>query len=342
MLMVCSANRFSDLNLSESRKTAFHKIESLELKATYLSPTELQTLLSHFPSLLSLDLSHNALTSLPSLTLPKNMSEIDLRHNLLSTLSSISTLAPGPASLVLNHNNFTSLDALPHPFTSTTRLSITYNALPSPSSLDALPTLFPSLTALRLTHNPLFPSPPEISTPASEAEFKAARDLAQSLIVARLPSTVQELNFSKITEDERTQAELYYLGVIARELAEAGPDGEAEVKARHRRWPELCAIHGVPDLPSQSSSGGNSLEAQLMKIVIKAEEREEVFEVPKAMKVGRLMWMVGRRWGRGVGGMEFLVEDAGRVEVVGIDLAMREVGPVFGGVERVRLVEVGG
>lgn len=329
------------MNLVEELREAFHRIQNLELKAMYLSSTELQTLLSYFPNIKNLDLSHNKLISLPPLALPSDMTEVDLRHNCIPSLESIATLAPGPASLILNHNHFTSLNNLTFPFTNTTHLSLTYNSLPSPSSLDSLPAIFPSLRALRITHNPLFPSPPEISTPASEAEFKAARDLAQALIVARLPSSVQELNFSKINEDERAQAELYYLSLIAKEISEVGPGGEALVTAKHGRWAELTAKHGIPDVPTSGSGGQNTLEAQLMKIIIRsAEGSEEAFEVPKAMKVGRLLWLVGRKWERKLGTFGIRCEDGTRVRMVGIDMSMREVGPLFGGVERVGLVDV--
>src|SRR5690606_13704990 len=189
------------------------------------------------------------LTHLPQLPHNWNLSAVDLTNKLIPSLTAFSSLSPGPASLTRTQNLISTLDPRDAPSTHTTDLSLTFTRLPHAAALDLLPVSFPNLASLRITHNPLFPSPPEISTPQSEAEFRRERDTAQALIVARLPPTITMLNFSKITDDERTQAELYYLGLIAKEIAAAGEGKREEVIARHRRWAELCESHGEPDLP---------------------------------------------------------------------------------------------
>lgn len=151
------------------------------------------------------------------------------------------------------------------------------------------------------------------------------------------------LNFSKITDDERMQAELYYLGLIAKEIAAAGEGKKDEIVARHRRWAELCESHGEPDLPLASSQNQHTLAANLIKLVIRDEvrDRDETMEVPKAMSVGRLLWLVGRRWGVGVQEVKLKVEERGREErVLGLVDTTREVGGVFIGQEKISLVAV--
>lgn len=67
------------------------------------------------------------------------------------------------------------------------------------------------------------------------------------LTVGRLSWKVRLLNFTTITIQERTNAELYYLGRIAKEMAEVAEGEEEEIITRqHPRWNELCKTHGKP------------------------------------------------------------------------------------------------
>lgn len=60
------------------------------------------------------------------------------------------------------------------------------------------------------------------------------------ICVARLANTVTVLNHSNITYKERENAELWYLGRVAAEMAGMDEDGQREVLKEHGRWGELC------------------------------------------------------------------------------------------------------
>lgn len=66
------------------------------------------------------------------------------------------------------------------------------------------------------------------------------------LTLGRLGWNVRTLNFSNITVQERSNAEMYYLSRIAKELGEALEENGEEVKRRHPRWAELCRCMYLP------------------------------------------------------------------------------------------------
>ena len=84
------------------------------------------------------------------------------------------------------------------------------------------------MEGLRITHNPLY------DVPGMNSEE------AHMLTVGRLSWKVRLLNFTTITMQDRTNAELYYLGKIAKEMAEVAEAEQQMVAEVHPRWKELC------------------------------------------------------------------------------------------------------
>jgi hypothetical protein len=68
------------------------------------------------------------------------------------------------------------------------------------------------------------------------------------LTLARLPEHVSMLNHTRVLPAERQNAEMYYLGRIAKELAAVGETEEEEVLRRHGRWGVLCEREYFPDV----------------------------------------------------------------------------------------------
>ena len=248
-----SGNRFSSLEIGDG-DPPFEGVVSLEINNTlfdwaevclasplyYTHTFNIQTniraqtvhTLQFFPKIHTLLSARNNTAEIPkSITLPHTLTAINLEQNALTSLSSIFPLSSLPQlkKLILAHNTISTIhtpESSPVVFPSLEHLDLSFNSLGTYPLLDLLPPLFPCLTSLRISHNPLFNS-----TPLEEAHM---------LAVARTPARVTALNYSKITEAERANAELYYLNRIAREIAKVEEGMEDTVLRDHKRWEELC------------------------------------------------------------------------------------------------------
>ncbi|RPA75402.1 hypothetical protein BJ508DRAFT_380083 [Ascobolus immersus RN42] len=354
--------RFSDLFVPVDLRPAFTNLTELQLSYTLLTPTELEHLLSYFPALQTLHLKHNHLTTVPHP--PHPLLHLDLTHNGL-TISSLSPLAPGPGTLIISANDISTLEPpCDPPLSNTTTLTLTHNILPKPAALDPLPLSFPNLHSLRVTHNPLFPSPPPSAletTPQLEEQYRRDRDLAQTLVIARLDDGVKELNFGRIGEEERQQAELYYINLIAKEIISLGGGEavEAEIVRHHRRWHLLCERHGKPNIEvgkTEVKVGKASLGASLIRVEVQldlenkgsSEEKVEL-ELPRGTTIARTLNIIAKHWPEAaIGKVKLLVEGEGGVygNCVGVESSGKDLKGFLGDVRVVRVigegVEVGG
>src|SRR3569833_4693590 len=59
-------------------------------------------------------------------------------------------------------------------------------------------------------------------------------------------AALKSLNFSTISATDRTNAEMFYLSRIARQLASVLEGAEAGVISQHGRYNELCDLYGEP------------------------------------------------------------------------------------------------
>ena len=130
--------------------------------------------------------------------------------------------------------------------------------------------MFPGLVALRLAHNPIYDNPHgRHGVPAApDTGSKGANPTEEShmVTVARLP-LIKTLNFVTVTTQDRSQAEMFYLSRIARQLASI-PEGEAaSVLSAHPRWEALCEVYGEPDvIRSKEEVNSEFLEARLITV----------------------------------------------------------------------------
>ena len=280
-----SGNRFSSLTVSSLEGLA--PITTLEISNILLPWPELTAVLSLFPNITTLSAPHNNISTVPwPPPLPASLATLDLSYNHLSALSPLSSLCQlqNLKTLIASHNAITNFQ-LSTPFPALTRLDLAYNAISSFSLLDDLPAAAPSLASLRISHNPLYAD--------------TSVDEAHMLTIARLPLTVKILNHSNITPKERENAEMWYLSRIAKELSSAAspPDRQA-VLMTHRRWAELCALHGEP---AAVAGGGGANERALASMLVDIEfvcgDKTQRRRVPKGTPVSTVRGMVGRWFG---------------------------------------------
>lgn len=126
------------------------------------------------------------------------------------------------------------------------------------------------------------------------------------LSLARIPG-LTSLNHTRITTKERTNAELYYLSQIAKELGSTDGTIEQETAALslHPRWKTLCEIHGEPTIVRKevgsASTDPNSLAGRLVTLTLQLhlEARKSstntTLTVPRTVSVYRLKSLIGTK-----------------------------------------------
>ncbi|KAG7141982.1 Tubulin-specific chaperone E like protein [Verticillium longisporum] len=312
-----NGNRFQIIHpesepTARSALEAFKEVRELELEETLLSWESICEIASNFPVLDRLSGSLNHFTSIPEAklsTLVSTLTTVDLEYNEFTSLADIAPLASLKALRILHlkGNSISAIrthpDAPPPIFApSLTYIDVSYNAISSWSFIDALPTSAPSLTALRLSNNPLWANPvPGAARPAGDDHDAAARttDEAHMITTARLPS-LKTLNFATVTPQDRTNAELFYLSRIAKQLAAAPEEDEARVLEQHPLYAALCAAYGEPDIVRRDEVDPSFLEARLVRVLfvpgagVAAQKTETEMEIPKSFDVYAVKAIAGR------------------------------------------------
>ncbi|KAI5839880.1 hypothetical protein DFP73DRAFT_518365 [Morchella snyderi] len=324
-----SGNRFSSLEVERApgQPSPFEGVTSLEISNTYLTWDETTQILAHFPHIQTLESSLNRISSIPAhIALPPTLTALNLERNRFASLTAVLPLAALPAlsRLILAHNLITAITDAATPQTQTqtqtqtqvfktlTHLDLTYNHLPTFPHLDALPALFPNLTSIRLSHNPFCALLP--------------RDEAHMLTLARLPPGVDMLNHTRVLPAERMNAEMYYLGRVARELAAVAESEEEAVLRGHARWGQLCALYGAPRIDRAAALEKRCLGARLVRVefvggggaggegVGVGERRRVVRAVPRGMAVSTVRALVARWFGVEPLGVGMWLLDGGEEE----------------------------
>lgn len=73
-------------------------------------------------------------------------------------------------------------------------------------------------------------------------------DEAFMLTLARFPPSLRTLNYSNISLQDRSNAEMYYLSLIGKELSATSEEDESRILSRHPRYRELCDQYGEPTI----------------------------------------------------------------------------------------------
>lgn len=278
-----SGNRFQDVLEDEGLQHAepvFRGVKELALDETLLSWEEVCHIAARFTTLTTLLLGTNQLSSLPIIpnsSLTSTLTSLNLEFNDFTSLSDIASLAAITSlrNLHLKGNNVSSIttDAAASPPVFSDNLlylDLSYNQVSTWSFIDALPSSFPGLTSLRFAHNPIYDNPAfdaDSATASSTGAKATVTEEAYMITVARLAS-LKSLNFSTITATDRTNAEMFYLSRIGRQLSSAPdtPEAEAKITAQHRRYAELCELFGEPVVVRQREINPAFLEARLIDV----------------------------------------------------------------------------
>ncbi|KAI1482556.1 hypothetical protein K445DRAFT_317855 [Daldinia sp. EC12] len=307
-----NGNRFQDILHDEGLDNAegsLQNIKDLALDETLMTWEEICHIATKFKALSTLSSSANQLFSLPQtqfLTLSSTLTSLDLEFNNFTTIADVSSLAALTSlrNLHLKGNFITTItqnpsDELPIFSESLKYLDVSYNQVSSWEFVDALPTCFPGMTSLRFSHNPIYDNPdPQFST-----NSKAITEEAYMFTVGRL-ANLKILNFAAISNTDRQDAEMFYLGRIGKHLATVPEDKEAEIIKQHRRYAELCELYGPPVVNRQKEINPAFLEARLVTVHFafrpkdeQAEIVERTTRIPKSFDIYAVKGIAGKLFG---------------------------------------------
>ncbi|KAK5115968.1 hypothetical protein LTR62_000424 [Meristemomyces frigidus] len=300
--LVLDANHIviDDTFLANDPVEAFTRVQELSLSRTLLDwENEVDPLLrQHFTSLRTLMVNNNECAHIaPFVALPSTLRTLELSDNNFESIENLAGLANNDIEVLILKNNKISEIGEPLPFPSVRELDIRHNKISSFTFIDTFPAVFPNLRHLRTTGNPLY-----ANLTSSEGQPLAFED-GYMLTIARLPR-LETLNYSKITEKERLNAETYYLNTIATEISKAGSNEEAEkLQQRHPRWKGLCDEYGEPailrkppsSVPSPGTVEPHSLAARMVMVTFTSNWISWKQELPKSFSVYEVMGSVGRK-----------------------------------------------
>ena len=126
------------------------------------------------------------------------------------------------------------------------------------------------------------------------------------LTLCRL-APLQTLNYSKVSAQDRGDAELYYLSLIGKELSASPSTAEWRILAAHPRYGELCEKYGEPTVKRSADSAGpgdaahpRSVATRLVRMVFYLSPAKEVSrtkEIPQSFNTYQVKAVVSRLFG---------------------------------------------
>lgn len=198
-----------------------------------------------------------------------------LENNEITSISALREIAELPhlEHLSLRGNNIYAISddptkpGLDFQFQPTLRsLDLSRNNISSWNFLNDLRIAFPGLVSLRVSGNPIYDqSPLPASVAAATASMSASKpmtvDEAFMLTLSRFPPTLQTLNYSSISPPDRSNAEMYYLSLIGKELSAASEGEHSRILATHPRYKDLCDLYGEPTITRAIINDGSGQKA---------------------------------------------------------------------------------
>lgn len=296
-----SGNRFQEQhedNVVEYCRSSFSKITDLELDETLLSWSAMVFVMQKFSSLKAFSASTNHLKELSIPPRGSYLTSLTLEHNEFISLSDLASLRQCSTleTLKLKGNRiktvgelFSGADDSFIPFGNKLNfVDLSYNAVDSWNFVDSLPIIFPGLQALRFSQNPL------VKIISVEESYM--------LILARI-GKLKALNYSTVSPAERNNAEMFYLSQIGKEMATVPEAQEYTITSKHKRFNELCEIHGAPVVNRKVAGADNPnfLEARLIKFTFylpqatsDVELVTKVREIPRSFDTYRVKGLVAK------------------------------------------------
>lgn len=252
-----------------------------------------------FPSLSNLAAGANYLSRLPLVnygSLTATLTTLTLEYNSFTAFSDLGSLTPLASlrNLYLKGNNIRRLssDDTPCPVfpESLQYIDVSYNQVDSWDFIDNLTTHFPGLTALRISHNPVY----DVRTSNAPS---ATADEAHMFTIARI-GQLRSLNFSQITANDRSNAEMFYLSRIAKQLAAIPEAAEPTVLDLHPRYAALCEIYGAPDIIRIQEVNPAFLQARLVTLALQcAGHDDRTARVPQSFDMYAVKALVAKLYG---------------------------------------------
>ncbi|KAL5092496.1 hypothetical protein Trisim1_001049 [Trichoderma cf. simile WF8] len=303
-----NGNRFLDILTDDSldgAESVLGGVIELQLGETLMSWQESCLVASKCPSLATLLVGSNQLSTLPTIiqdSLPSTLTSINLEYNDFTSLSDIASLATlnNLRYLQLKGNNISAITSSSGPNDvvfppSVQYVDLSYNKIDSWEFVDKLPAVFPGMVGLRITHNPIYYS--------MDADSNAqSSDESFMFTVARI-AQLKTLNFTHITTTDRTNAEMFYLSRIAKQLATVPEAAEDSIKVLHPRYNELCEAYGEPDVIRREEINPNFLEARLVTTEFhyegasEAGKKTRITRIPKSFDIYAVKGIVGKMYG---------------------------------------------
>ncbi|KAK5123133.1 hypothetical protein LTR85_003331 [Meristemomyces frigidus] len=281
-------------------KLSLPNLRTLSLSNTLLRWKEEVALIvaNVFPGLQTLVANNNDWKRAEKVKLPQGLKTLDLSGNGFTALADIACVANSHVeTLILKNNSIAtvtngSLD-IHEVFPSIHELDVRGNNISDWAFFNSLTVSMPGLKHLRTTGNPLYEN-----LKSAEGRPQTTED-GYMLTIARLPG-LDTLNYSKITDKERLNAETYYLNQIALEITGTSSEAEAAaVRARHPRWAALCEEYGEPAVkPSATQVDGldpNSPAASIATITFLSGQKTWTESVPKAANIYSVLGLVGKK-----------------------------------------------
>ncbi|KAL4908324.1 hypothetical protein BDW74DRAFT_147252 [Aspergillus multicolor] len=292
----------------------FDGVEELHLDDTLLPWEQVSMAAAHFPSLTWLSASGNQISTAVT-PISNALTTLVLENNDIGSLSSIRALSSlqNLKHLSLRGNCIDTIaeaDARDSSFQfskSLQSVDLSRNKINSWIFINRLPEVFPGLRNLRVSGNPLYNQAVAPSSVTGIPEKPMTVDEAYMLTLARI-ATLQVLNYSTISEKDRSNAELYYLSLIGKELSASPEPAEPDISKTHPRYNELCKIYGEPLIQraTKGSGSGNavnprSVAARLVRIVFRLSqdnaETVKVKEIPQSYDTYQVKAIVSRLFG---------------------------------------------
>lgn len=262
-----------------------------------------------------------------------------MEYNDFTSLSDIAALAALTSlrNLHLKGNNICSITApegrTPPPVFATCLhyVDLSYNQIASWAFVDSLPAVFPGMASFRFSHNPIYDNPALHDDSESPAVGAAGAkttmtEEAYMITVGRL-AALKSLNFSTISATDRTNAEMFYLSRIARQLASVPEGAEAGVISQHGRYSELCDLYGEPAVVRRPEINPAFLEARLIHVQFRRSrvasagsapvpEETRAAQIPKSFDMYAVKGIAGKLFGMPPRGLR-LVWETGEWDPVG-------------------------
>ncbi|RAQ42428.1 tubulin-specific chaperone [Aspergillus flavus] len=258
----------------------FERITELQLDDTLLSWDEISALTYQFSSLTTLIASANQISYISS-PLSSTITTLTLEDNEISSLSSLRQLVSldSLSCLSLRGNRINKIyesspdEASPLRFSKNLQsVDLSRNRIDNWLFVNQLSLVFPGLQTLRISGNPLHDQSVGPSKVTGLPEKTMTIDEAYMLTLSRIAS-LKMLNYGTITEKDRSNAELYYLSLIGKELSAFPESAAREILPKHPRYSELCEIYGEPVIRRATALTGSgvavnprSVAARLLRI----------------------------------------------------------------------------